>query len=49
MERYMKVLKDFVRQKARPEGSMSEGWLVHESLFYVTEILHQLHPSAPLL
>ena len=29
-ERFMKTLKSFVRQQARPEGSMVEGWLVQE-------------------
>lgn len=46
-ERYMKVLKGFVRQKARPEGSMAEGWLVQESMYYVTEYLTTIHPTAP--
>ena len=27
LERFMKTLKGFVRQRARPEGSMSEGWV----------------------
>ncbi|MCO5574600.1 hypothetical protein L7F22_028388 [Adiantum nelumboides] len=37
LERFMKTLKGFVRQKARPEGSMAEGWIVQESLVYITE------------
>lgn len=49
IERFLKVLKDFVRQKARPEGCMAEGWLARESLFYVTEFLANLHPNAPRL
>ncbi|RYA84585.1 hypothetical protein DD594_25995 [Enterobacter cloacae complex sp. 4DZ1-17B1] len=28
LERFMKTLKGFVHQKARPEGSMAEGCLV---------------------
>ena len=28
LERFMKTLKSFVHQRARPEGSMAEGWLV---------------------
>ena len=47
LERFMKVLKGFVRQKARPEGSIAEGWLIQESLFYITEIISQLHPASP--
>lgn len=34
--RYMKTLKDFVRQKAKPEGSMLEGYLLQEAM----EMLH---------
>jgi hypothetical protein len=49
IERFLKVLKDFVRQKAKPEGCMAECWLARESLFYVTEFLAYLHPSAPRL
>ena len=44
LERFMKVLKGYVRQKARPEGSMAEGWLVQESTFYITEFLTQINP-----
>jgi hypothetical protein len=32
VERYMKTLKDFVRQKTKPEGSMSEGYLLQEAI-----------------
>eukprot|EP00249_Psilotum_nudum_P018746 c26943_g1_i2 orf=82-522(+) len=46
-ERYMKVLKGFVRQKARPEGSMVEGWLVYESLCYTTKYLSAIDPMTP--
>lgn len=48
-ERYMKVLKNFVRQRARPEGSMAEGYIVQESLYYVTEYLLTIDPHAPRL
>ena len=39
LERFMKTLKGFVRQRARPEGSMAEGWMVHESCVFVSEYL----------
>lgn len=39
LERFMKTLKGFVRQRARPEGSMAEGWLVQESCVYISEYL----------
>ena len=39
LERFMKILKGFVRQKARPEGSMAKGWLVQESCVWILEYL----------
>lgn len=36
LERFMKTLKGFVRQKVRPEGSMAEGWLVQESCVWIS-------------
>ena len=47
LERFMKVLKGYIREKAHPEGSMVEGWLVHESTCYITEFLTQINPSLP--
>lgn len=41
LERFMKTLKGFVRQKARPEGSMAEGWLVQESCVFISGYLTQ--------
>ena len=32
LERYMKKLKGFVRQRAKAEGSMEEGYISYESL-----------------
>ena len=32
LERYMKSLKGFVRNKARPEGGMAEGYALEEAL-----------------
>lgn len=49
LERFMKTLKSFVRQRARPEGSMAEGWLVQESLVYISEFLGKKEDSLPLL
>ena len=42
LERFMKILKGFVRQKTRLEGSMVEGWLVHETCVYVTEFMRRM-------
>ena len=49
LERFMKTLKGFVRQRARPEGSMAMGWLVQESLVYITEFLSTSDPDMPRL
>ena len=45
LERFMKTLKDFVRQNAKPEGSMSEGWLIQEGLVFISQYLHETDPS----
>lgn len=47
VERYMGVLKGFVRQRARPEGSMAEGWLLHECMYYLAEYLQRVDDEAP--
>jgi hypothetical protein len=39
IERYMKSLKDYVRTKARPEGSMAEGDVMDETLGFCTEYM----------
>ena len=49
LERFMKTLKGFVRQRARPEGSMAMGWLVQESLVHITEFLVIMDPDMPRL
>jgi hypothetical protein len=41
MERYMKTLKGYVRNMARPEPSMAEGYLKDECLGFVTEYLQR--------
>ena len=33
-ERYLKNLKDYVRNIAKPEGSISEGYVVNEALTF---------------
>jgi Domain of unknown function (DUF4218) len=47
VERYMKVLKSWVRQPARPEGSMAMGYLTSESLFFLGGIIGSLDREAP--
>ncbi|MCO5586268.1 hypothetical protein L7F22_040207 [Adiantum nelumboides] len=39
LERFMKTLKGFVRQRARPKGSMAKGWMVQESCVFISEYL----------
>ena len=41
-EHYMGDLKGYVRSRARPEGSIIEGYLTEEVLGYCTEILKEL-------
>jgi hypothetical protein len=41
VERYMKTLKGYVRNMARPEASMVEGYLKDECLGFVTEYLQR--------
>ena len=49
LEHFMKTLKDFVRQSIRPERSMAKGWLIQESLVYISEFLGQVANSLPRL
>jgi hypothetical protein len=41
VERYMKTLKGYVRNMARPEASMAKGYLKDECLGFVTEYLQR--------
>ena len=47
VERYMRVLKTWVRQRARPEGSMAAGFLHAEALFYSRGMIAALDKDAP--
>ena len=49
LEHFMKMLKGFVRQRARPEGSMAEGWIVQESLVYIAEWIAEFDKESPML
>ena len=42
VERKLKSLKNLVRQRARPEGSMVEGYMVYQCMVYITEYLAEL-------
>ena len=39
VERHLKSLKALVRQRAHPEGSMVEGYVVCESMVYIIQYL----------
>ena len=42
VERNLKSLKDFVRQRARPDGSMVQGYMVYQSMVYISQYLPNL-------
>ena len=39
VERHLKSLKALVRQRPHPEGSMVEGYMVYQTMVYITEYL----------
>ena len=39
VERHLKFMKGFVRQRAHPEGSMMEGYMVYQNMLYVSEYI----------
>jgi hypothetical protein len=45
LERYLAVLKGYVRNRARVEGSMAIRHLAAESMFYCSNILATIDPS----
>ncbi|MCO5584786.1 hypothetical protein L7F22_038718 [Adiantum nelumboides] len=47
VERFMGVLKGLVRQRARPKGSMSEGWVLGECMYYLVKYLERIDEGAP--
>ena len=49
VECYMGELKILVRQRARLEGSMAQGYIVAETMHYVTEFSVRFHPDGPKL
>jgi hypothetical protein len=42
VERQLKLLKDFVRQRARLEGSMVEGYILYQCMAYISQYLPKL-------
>ena len=43
-ERYMKVLKNYVRNRHRPEGCIAEGYIVEEAIEFCSDILYEVDP-----
>jgi hypothetical protein len=39
VERHLKALKDFIRQRSCLEGSMVEGYMIYQSFMYISEYL----------
>jgi hypothetical protein len=42
VERQLKSLKSFVRQRARPKGSMVDGYMVYQCMVYIIQYLPKL-------
>ena len=42
VERHLKFLKGLVRQRANPEGSMVEGYMVYKNIMFISEYLPKL-------
>jgi hypothetical protein len=47
VERYMKVLKGYVRQASKPEGCMQSGHLHYESMFLASQAVELVDAKAP--
>ena len=47
LKRFMKTLKGIACQRARPEGSMDEAWLVQESLVFIGKFLSSTDLKMP--
>jgi hypothetical protein len=45
VERHLKSLKALVRQRERHEGSMVEGYMVYQSMVYISQYLPKLTTS----
>lgn len=42
MNRYLRTLKSYVRNKARPEGSIAEGIIAQECVTFCSKYLHDV-------
>ena len=49
VERHLKYLKALVRQRARPEGSMVEGYMVYQTMVYISQYSSTMGKSINVL
>ena len=42
VERQLKSLKDFFKQRTCPEGSMVEGYMVYQCMVYISQYIPKL-------
>jgi hypothetical protein len=45
VERHLKSLKALVRQRARPEGSMVEGYILYQTMVYINQYIPKIATS----
>ncbi|XP_021743330.1 uncharacterized protein LOC110709416 isoform X2 [Chenopodium quinoa] len=46
IERFLGKLKDYIRNKARPEGSIAKGYILEECLFFCSKYLHNVETKS---
>ena len=49
LDRYMKKLKETVRQRENPKWPMAEGYIVYESFYYSSEYIKQIDHTTSLV
>jgi hypothetical protein len=42
VERHLKSLKALVKQRAHPKGSMVAGYMVYQTMFYITQYIPKI-------
>jgi hypothetical protein len=42
LERHLKKMKGFIRQRVKPDGSMVEGYIIYEPFCYSSEYIKQI-------
>jgi hypothetical protein len=49
VERHFKVLKEFVRHRSHPKGSMVESYMFYQSMVYINEYLPEVDINVPCI